>query len=168
MVQEEPLEQSVGFLLSKLGFQTAAGFTAILEPLGIVPPHFAVLRFIGGAEGRSQQVLADAVGVPPSRIVAFVDALEERGLVERRRNPSDRRAHALYLTTEGRRILDAAQALANQYEEEVCAGLSDGERAVLLELLQRVAQSHEIPMNVHPGMRMEGPPLRPGATPPPG
>ena len=157
---EEPLEQSVGFLLSKLGFQTAAGFTAIMEPLGLAPPHFAVLRFIGGDEGRSQQVVAEAVGVPPSRIVAFVDVLEERGLVERRRNPADRRAHALHLTEEGRRVLEAAQAKADEYEQEVCAGLTGEERARLLELLQRIARVHEIPVNIHPGMRLEVPPMR--------
>ena len=156
----EPLEHSVGFLLSKLGFQTAAGFNAILEPLAIAPPHFAVLRSIGGAEGSSQQTLAEAVGVPPSRMVAFVDSLEERGLVERRRNPADRRAHALYLTEEGRRVLDAAQARADQYEDEVCAGLSADEREMLLGLLHRVAEAHDLPVNVHPGMRLDGPPMR--------
>jgi hypothetical protein len=130
---EESLERSVGFLLSKLGFHTAAGFTAILEPLGIAPPHF--------------------VGLPPSRIVAFLDALQERGYVERRRNPADRRAHALFLTVKGRRVVDEGQARANRFEEEICASLSDEERATLLALLGRIAAARGLRPGTHPGMR---------------
>jgi DNA-binding MarR family transcriptional regulator len=150
---EESLERSVGFLLSKLGFHTAAGFTAILEPLGIAPPHFAVLRQVGVAEGSSQQAVAEAVGLPPSRIVAFLDALQERGYVERRRNPADRRAHALFLTVKGRRVVDEGQARANRFEEEICASLSDEERATLLALLGRIAAARGLRPGTHPGMR---------------
>ena len=45
--------------------------------------------------------------MPPSRMVALVDELEQRGLVERRPHPSDRRVRALYLTAEGREMLAA-------------------------------------------------------------
>ena len=154
-------DHSVGFMLSKLGFHTAGGFSMVLEPLALTPPQFAVLRFLGATEGRSQQAMADALGVPPPRIVAFVDALEERGLVERRRNPADRRAHALHLTDEGRTVLEEGERRAAEFEARICAGLSDDERGQLLDLLQRVAASQGIPIGHHPGMRLEGPPMRP-------
>jgi DNA-binding MarR family transcriptional regulator len=154
-------EHSVGFMLSKLGFHCAGAFSAILEPLGLAPPHFAVLRFIGTFEGRSQQAMAEALSLPPSRIVAFVDALEERGLVERRRNPADRRAHALHLTGEGRRLLDEAEQRADELEAHICSGLTAAERTRLVALLQKVAASQGIPVGFHPGMRMDPSPTRP-------
>jgi DNA-binding MarR family transcriptional regulator len=165
--EPQATDQSVGFMLSKLGFHTAGGFSMVLEPLALTPPQFAVLRFLGDAEGRSQQAVAEALGTPPSRIVAFVDALEERGLVERHRNPADRRAHALHLTDEGRHVLREGERRAAEFEERICAGLTGAEREQLLALLQRVAASQGIPVGHHPGMRIEGPPLR-ASTPPPG
>ncbi|MGH2879628.1 MAG: MarR family transcriptional regulator [Solirubrobacteraceae bacterium] len=61
--------------------------------------------------GASQQAIGERLQIPPSRMVAFVDALEQRGLLERRANPEDRRARALYLTDEGRELLAAREHL---------------------------------------------------------
>jgi DNA-binding MarR family transcriptional regulator len=151
----ELLAGSVGFLLSKLGFSSAARFAATLQPLGIGPQHFAALRYVEHLEGRSQQTLAEALEVPASRVVAMIDELEARGLVERRRNPSDRRAHALHLTAEGRQMLDRAMAAASTYEAQLCSCLSDAERAELLDLLRRVAAIHGMPLGVHPALLQE-------------
>ncbi len=56
------------------------------------------MNVVDAAAGQSQQAIAEAIGAPPSRMVAIVDELEQRGLIERRPHPSDRRVHALYLT----------------------------------------------------------------------
>jgi DNA-binding MarR family transcriptional regulator len=151
----ELLAGSVGFLLSKLGFSSAARFAATLQPLGIGPQHFAALRYVEHLEGRSQQTLAEALEVPPSRVVAMIDELEARGLVERRRNPNDRRAHALHLTADGRQMLDRAMAAASAYEAQLCSCLSAEERTELLELLRRVAANHGLPLGVHPALLHE-------------
>src|SRR6185312_9344260 len=102
--------KSVGFTLSNLGFAVAAGFRAKLEPLGLEPRDFALLRAVGAAEGLTQQAIGERLHVPASRMVAFIDSLQERGLLERRAHPSDRRARALYLTTDGRSLLAEAYA----------------------------------------------------------
>lgn len=148
----ELLASSVGFLLSKLGLQSAARFAAVLQPLGIRPQHFALLRYLGNAEGRSQQALAEMLGLPPSRMVALVDDLEQRGLAERRANPADRRAHAVYLTAAGKQVLEQAFAVATEYEDRLCAGLSAEERATLLALLRKLAADQDLPIGVHPGL----------------
>ena len=57
-----------------------------LEPVGIDPREFLLMRFVAASEGQSQQALAERLGVPASRMVALVDRLEEAGLVERRPN----------------------------------------------------------------------------------
>ena len=72
-----------------------------LEPVGIDPREFLLMRFVAASEGQSQQALAERLGVPASRMVALVDHLEDAGLVERRPNPEDRRIRGLHLTRKG-------------------------------------------------------------------
>lgn len=144
--------QSVSFLLSKLGLQTGARFAAVLEPLGIRPQHFALLRYLAAAEGRTQQALAEMLGIPPSRMVALVDDLQQRGLAERRPNPADRRAHAVSLTDQGKQLLERAFAMAVEHEGRLCAVLSDDERTTLLGLLRKLAAREDLPLGVHPSL----------------
>jgi DNA-binding MarR family transcriptional regulator len=134
-----PPFQAVGFVVSSVGYAVAKRFRATLAPLGLEPREFALLRAVGAAEGQSQQAIGERLQIPPSRMVAFVDGLEERSLLERRQNPHDRRTRALYLTAEGRELLERALTLAAGLERDLCAQLSDSEREQLLELVQRVA-----------------------------
>lgn len=141
---------SVGFLLSKLGLWSARRFAERLDPLGLEPRHAALLREIARAEGRSQQELAEGIGLPASRIVALVDDLEAAGLVERRPNPRDRRAHAVTLTARGREVMRDVHAVGIAHEAEVTASLSSEERRELVALLVRLAEQLDVPLDVHP------------------
>src|ERR671933_366760 len=132
----QPPGHSVSFLLSQLGYATSKRFRETLAPLGLEPRQFAMLRFIAMQEGRSQQAIGDSLQIPPSRMVALVDDLEGRGLLERRQEPADRRARALYLTAKGKRVLAKAWELAVEMEARACEGLSDQERKRLLDLLR--------------------------------
>ena len=71
---------------------SAGRFADRLAPLGLKPPHAGILRALDRADGLSQQALGEALGTFPSRLVARLDELEERGLVERRDRPGDRRS----------------------------------------------------------------------------
>ena len=82
----------LAFLLSQVGAHASARFAERLEPLGLKPPHAGILRVIEQADGLSQQALGEKLGMFPSRLVAVLDELEERGLVERRDSPTDRRS----------------------------------------------------------------------------
>ena len=144
--------RSVGFLISQLGFFSSKGFMEALEPLGIGPREFLLMRFVASAEGQSQQALAERLGVPPSRMVAMVDHLEEGGLVERRPDPGDRRVRGLHLTRKGRGVLDKAGAIAIDYETRLCAGINRQEREQLIDLLQKLQESHTHLRGVHPGL----------------
>jgi DNA-binding MarR family transcriptional regulator len=157
--RERPFE-AVGFLISQLGFQSSRRFAERLEPLDLNPRTFALLRHIEAAEGEPQHALAEALRVPPSRMVALLDELEERGLVERRPHPTDRRARSLYLTGAGRRLLERAKKIAAEHEAELCADLSATERKQLLALLGRLAAGQGLLAGVHPamGLRVAGPP----------
>src|ERR1700688_1332530 len=120
--------RSVGFTVSTIGYAVASRFREILAPLGLEPREFALLRVVQAAEGESQQAIGERLQIPPSRMVAFIDALEARSLIERRHNPEDRRTRALHLTPAGREMRDGAFALALAHEQRLCAGLSGTER----------------------------------------
>jgi DNA-binding MarR family transcriptional regulator len=148
---DRPFE-AVGFLLSQLGFAGSMRFAERLEPLDLNPRTFALLRHIDESEGRSQHALAEALRVPPSRMVALLDELEDRQLVERRPHPGDRRARSLYLTAAGRRLFKKASKVAAEHEAELCAELSEAERRQLLKLLGRIAAGQGLSPGVHPAM----------------
>ncbi len=141
--------ESVGFTLSSTGYAVSRRFHQTLAPLELEPREFALLRAVGSAEGQSQQAIGERLQIPPSRMVAFVDALESRGLLERRHNPLDRRTRALYLTDDGRELLGRAFVLATGLERHLCAELSAAEREQLLELLQRVGAQLDLPPGAH-------------------
>ena len=144
--------RSVGFLISQLGFFSSKGFMHALEPLAIGPREFLLMRFVATAEGQSQQALAERLGVPPSRMVAMVDQLEEADLVERRPDREDRRVRGLHLTRKGRGVLDKASKIAIDYETRLCAGINREEREQLIDLLQKLQESQTHLRGVHPGL----------------
>jgi DNA-binding MarR family transcriptional regulator len=149
--------RSVGFLISQLGFFSSKGFMEALAPAGIDPREFLLLRFVAASEGRSQQALAERLGIPPSRMVALVDHLEEGGLLERRPDPEDRRVRGLHLTRKGRSVLDKAGKIAIDYETQLCAGINREERELLIDLLQKLQAGQTHLRGVHPGMGEERP-----------
>jgi len=93
--------------------------------------------------------MGERLGIPPSRMVALVDELQERKLLERRPSPRDRRAHALHLTATGKRLLAKAMEVAAAYEREITQDLDDAERGKLLDQLDRVAARLGVPPGVH-------------------
>jgi DNA-binding MarR family transcriptional regulator len=155
-VPDQP-PRSVGFLISQLGFFSSKRFTEELEPLGIGPREFLLLRFVAASGGQSQQALAERLGVPPSRMVALIDDLEERGLVERRPDPEDRRIRAVHLTRKGGQTLQRAAQVAIEYEQKLCSPLAKNERDQLIDLLQKVQASQTELRGVHPGLSQEHP-----------
>jgi DNA-binding MarR family transcriptional regulator len=132
-------EPSVGFTLSQLGFATSSGFSQRVATLGLEPRHYAVLRALRAADDQSQQAVADRLQIPPSTMVSLVDHLEKMGLLERRMHAADRRTRQLRLTQSGRQVLARAIRLGDQWEQQICAGLSSAERDQLLGLLRRVS-----------------------------
>jgi DNA-binding MarR family transcriptional regulator len=91
--------------------------------------------------------------MPPSRLVGLVDALADRGLVERRRNPHDRRLHALHLTDEGTRMLERIGELGHAHDDAICRSLDPAERRQLRALLATIAEDQGLRPGVHPGFR---------------
>jgi DNA-binding MarR family transcriptional regulator len=135
----EPLASAVGFLLSWNGQKTAHLFAESLAPLELRPPHFGVLSLIAAEPGSTQQELVDRAMIDPSSMVGVIDELEERGLAERRRHPTDRRKHAVYLTAAGRKTLGEARKAAMRTAQQVLGPLEPSEREELRRLLRKLA-----------------------------
>jgi DNA-binding MarR family transcriptional regulator len=141
------------FLLAQLGSYAAERFGERAGALDFTRPQAGLLRLIGREPGQSQQAVARRLGTPPSRLVALVDGLEQRGLIERRRNPGDRRNYALYLTPAGKQAMAGLAQAAADHDEEIGAPLTPAERADLHKLLAKLAAAHGLLPGVHPGYR---------------
>jgi DNA-binding MarR family transcriptional regulator len=141
----------IAFLLSQLGYHSSRRWKARLAPLGLDPRQVMVLRHLAADGGRSQQALGDALQIPPSRMVALVDALEQRGLLMRRPSPNDRRVRTLHLTQAGRQLLGEVMKISAEHEQQLCTGLRPAEREQLIRLLNRLAAGQGLTAGVHPG-----------------
>jgi DNA-binding MarR family transcriptional regulator len=148
-----PPRDGVAFLLTQLGTHAAERFGERLSGLSLTPPDAGILRLLASAPGRSQQELAAQLVISPSRMVALIDDLEQKGLLERRRNPDDRRNYALALTAEGSGALERISRIGREHEDELCAGLSADERATLARLCRKIAERQGLSPGVHPGYR---------------
>ena len=141
----------VAFLLAQLGAHATERMAERLKAIGLGPAHLGLLRVIATTPGQSQQAIAARVGVHPSRIVALIDDLERQGFVERRRNPEDRRLHAVY-PAPGPKVGEVSR-IAAAHEHDFLAALSAEEREHLRQLLIRVARQQGLTPGVHPGYR---------------
>ncbi len=147
---------SVAFLLAQIGAHAAARFAERVAEVGLTPPLTGLLGAIAHDPGRSQQQLADRLGLLPSRVVAFVDELEERALVRRERGSTDRRQYALHLTRKGQAMIRRVGEIAAEHDRDLTAALSGAEHESLAELLRRIAEQQGLTPGVHPGYRRMG------------
>jgi len=143
----------IAFLLAQLGAYAAERFGERAAALDFTRPQAGLLRLISREPGLSQQAVARRLGTPPSRLVALVDGLEQRGLIERRRNPGDRRNYALHPTAAGEQAMAALSQVSLEHEQAISAPLTPAERAQLGQLLGKLAAAHGLVPGVHPGYR---------------
>jgi DNA-binding MarR family transcriptional regulator len=134
------LTNRVGFLLAKLHQRWAVASIAALREggTGLSGMHFGALSIVREVGPMSQQELGEMIGKDRTTIVAIIDELESEGLVERRRNPRDRRAYALEVTRRGEDWLERAGPVLRRADEELLGALDAGERELLVDLLRRV------------------------------
>jgi DNA-binding MarR family transcriptional regulator len=133
------LLKHTGFLLARVGHVAAKQFSERIAQLGLTTRMWGALNVLDAEGETTQQFLGKCTGIDPSSMVATIDDLEARGLVERRPHPSDRRAHALHLTEQGREVLARGRRLARGAQEDLLAPLDNEQRKNLHDLLLRLA-----------------------------
>src|SRR5438128_5649509 len=131
----EELVASSTFLLKRLGFAVKERTMKGYEGTGLHPYHHAILLVLDEGSLETQGAIADTLGYDRGQLVGLLDELEERGLVERKRDPSDRRRHLVELTAEGKRKLKELRVLTKQVEDEFLAPLNEAEHDQLHALL---------------------------------
>lgn len=126
-------------MIVPLGRALMAAEQPVLAAHGLTMWAYVVLLHLDAGPARGQGVLAQEIGADKTRIIAVLDDLQERGLIERRPDPADRRARLLALTTEGRRLRDAAQAEIQAQEDRLLAKLPAADRRGFLNALTALA-----------------------------
>jgi DNA-binding MarR family transcriptional regulator len=133
------LADRLGYLLKHAQLRLAELSGSALAPFGVSGRECAVLIAIDQQAPQSQQEVARRMGVDRTTMVALIDDLEGKGLVERRPDPDDRRKNVVALTGVGRTTLRQATAATREAERRFLASLSDDESAILRKALQAIA-----------------------------
>jgi DNA-binding MarR family transcriptional regulator len=143
---EAQLHRVLGYQLAQATIATTAVYMqSVGEPFGLRPVEFTILALIEQNPGGSPAQLAKALAVTAPNITMWMDKLEAQGWVVRRRSETDKRAQHLGLTPRGAALVAKAMEQLLAGEQKAFAGLSEGERTILVELLHKVACNRPMP-----------------------
>ncbi|WP_340401449.1 MarR family transcriptional regulator [Paenibacillus sp. FSL H8-0079] len=119
------LEQSVGFMLGFTHRKASALLATRFKPYDITTEQFSVLFNVDRGEGVNQKELAARVFKDQPTTARIIDLLEKKGWVERRTSEQDRRAYLLYLTKEGKALIDILVPIEREMNKELAEGVSE-------------------------------------------
>jgi DNA-binding MarR family transcriptional regulator len=137
---EGPLSALIGFQLARARVTTQAMFARhVGEPLQLRPVDYSLLMLVRANRAATPKQLSAALALPAPALTGVLDRLHGRALIERIRSAVDRRSHGIELTAEGQAFVDRLTELTPGIESDLAASLSTAERAMLLELLDKVA-----------------------------
>ncbi|RYY24766.1 MAG: MarR family transcriptional regulator [Sphingomonadales bacterium] len=126
------MTETLGFLMSDVSRLMRRRFDERARSSGATGPQWRTLKILQRREGLNQGQLAEELEVEPITACRMIDRLEDAGLVERRRDPADRRAWLIYLTDKARPVLDDLHNVATHMFEGALTGLSPKQRDELV------------------------------------
>jgi DNA-binding MarR family transcriptional regulator len=132
------LNRQLGFLLKDTARRYTRRFEERAQALSLTLAQCRALLHLENNEGMSQKRLSELTELDPMTLVRILDRMEADGWVQRRFDPTDRRAHTLWLTPKSKPVLEHIARLVTETRAETLHGLSNEERAKLIELLERV------------------------------
>jgi DNA-binding MarR family transcriptional regulator len=132
------MKESIAFLISDVSRLMRRRFDERARAIGVTRTQWRVLKFLQRGEGINQGGLAEMLEVEPITACRMIDRLEEAGLVERRRDPADRRAWQIFLTARARPLLDELGHLADEMLGSALAGITHADHDVVMAVLQRI------------------------------
>ena len=131
-------KDTIGFLVNDAARLMRKDFERRARSLGLTRAQWQTLFHLARNEGCNQATLADLLDVEPITLARTIDRLEGSGLVERRADPTDRRARLLFLGERAHPLLEELRALGAETREIALAGIDDGERTLLMTLLTKM------------------------------
>ncbi|MBN8501536.1 MAG: MarR family transcriptional regulator [Sphingomonadales bacterium] len=126
------------YLLADSARLLRRAFDARVRQLGMTSPQARLLLMLHVSEGENQGFYAERLEVEPISLTRMIDRMEESGLIERRRDPADRRAWRLHLTNRSRQVIDQVRASLTGLEDEMLAGLAPAQREALTAMLETI------------------------------
>ncbi|MBB6488762.1 MarR family winged helix-turn-helix transcriptional regulator [Rhizobium lusitanum] len=126
---------TLGFVLHDVARLLRKRFEQRAKDLGLTRSQWQTLAYLANNEGIHQAGLAEMLEIEPITLVRILDKLSERGLVERRQHPNDRRSWLLYMREEARPLIDAMRNIGEQTRKEALEGVPPEDRERLHELL---------------------------------
>jgi DNA-binding MarR family transcriptional regulator len=137
IVTETLLDQRLLPLLEHLARVGRRAAETTMSPGGLRPRHLIALRLLSEDGPASQQALTEALRLDPSNVVGLLNELEERDLITRRRDRSDRRRHIVEISPRGEEELCLTYTQLRLVEDELLSALSAEEKTTLYHLLVR-------------------------------
>jgi DNA-binding MarR family transcriptional regulator len=138
------LQDLLGFQLRMAHIAMHRDFVATMAETGLTQKQFATLILIRANPGVSQADIAVLLGTDRATMMALIDRLDERGLVERRRSNTDRRRQELHLTAVGKTFLVKCDRLLAEHEARFTSRFSEKELKLLFAALARFHGQEEI------------------------
>jgi DNA-binding MarR family transcriptional regulator len=135
----DALASRLGYLLKHAQQRLVEAATPVMAPFGIDGRELAVLAVLAAHAPLSQQEAGEQLGVDRTTMVALIDALEAKGLVERHRSPQDRRKNSVVLTPVGQECLRGAGTARDEVERDFLAPLGDSLSRQFVRALQVLA-----------------------------
>jgi DNA-binding MarR family transcriptional regulator len=132
-----------GFLLVRLGLTFKTRALEQLARVGFSQYQYSVLALLDEQPQEAQALIADTLGLDRSQLVRILDGLEDRGLIARHRDKTDRRRHTVSVTAAGRRQLQRLRATIDELEDDLLAPLDAADRETLHVLLLQLASTHD-------------------------
>lgn len=132
------MPENLGFLISDVSRLMRRRFDQRARTIAATRAQWRALTVLKRHQGINQGGLADLLEVEPITACRMIDRLEESGLVERRRDPADRRIWRIYLTDAAWPVIDQLRALADEMIEAALDGIEEPDRERLIALLSRI------------------------------
>jgi DNA-binding MarR family transcriptional regulator len=129
---------TLGFLLHDVARLLRKRFEQRARHLGLTRSQWQVIAYLSRCEGIHQGGLAELLEIEPITLVRILDKLTERGLIERRQHPTDRRTWLLFLKDAARPLLISMQEIAETTRAEALCGVPETQRDILLQTLTQM------------------------------
>ena len=133
--------ETLPFEIGETSHALRKAFDRMAVGLGVTRAQWKVLFSLTRQPGMRQVDLADKLDVEPITLCRIIDRLEESGLVERSKDPDDRRARLLHVTAQARPIVEKLRALASELAGEAFAGIDPGDVETTRRVLARVREN---------------------------